>query len=152
MRSTKAPPRDTAVAATADAVSGSNLFDSIGCGICHTKSITTSAVGSSFNGGQFVVTAALGNKIIHPYSDFLLHDIDTGDGIVQNDGQSTANKLRTLPLGGTRTRPRHMHDGLSLTFTDAILRHGGEATNVTNRFRNLTATQRNQIVVFLQSL
>jgi len=45
-----------------------------------------------------------------------------------------------------------MHDGLSLTFTDAILRHGGEATNVTNRFRALTQTQRAQIVTFLQSL
>ena len=30
-----------------------------------------------------VVPAALGNKIIHPYSDFLLHDIGTGDGIAQ---------------------------------------------------------------------
>jgi CxxC motif-containing protein (DUF1111 family) len=45
-----------------------------------------------------------------------------------------------------------MHDGTSLTFTEAILRHAGEATAVINRFRNLSATQRNQIVVFLQSL
>lgn len=142
MRATKVPPRDTGLAGTSDAIAGSNLFDSIGCGICHTKSITTASSAAP----------ALANKIIHPYSDFLLHDIDTGDGIVQNGGQSTANKLRTLPLWATRTRPRHMHDGLSLTFTDAILRHGGEATNVTNRFRNLTTTQRAQIVVFLQSL
>jgi CxxC motif-containing protein (DUF1111 family) len=142
MRATKVPPRDTALARTSDAAAGSNLFDSIGCGICHTKSITTASSAQP----------PLNNRIIHPYSDFLLHDIDTGDGIVQNGGQSTANKLRTLPLWGTRTRSRHMHDGLSLTFTDAILRHGGEATNVTNRFNNLTATQRNQIVVFLQSL
>ncbi len=142
MRATKAPPRDTGLARTFDAATGSNLFDSIGCGICHTKSITTASSAA----------APLANKIIHPYSDFLLHNIDTGDGIVQNGGQGTANKLRTLPLWGTRTRPRHMHDGESLTFTDAILRHGGEATGVTNRFRNLSATQRNQIVVFLQSL
>jgi CxxC motif-containing protein (DUF1111 family) len=38
------------------------------------------------------------NKIIHPYSDFLLHDIETGDGIVQNPPEDTANKLRTVPL------------------------------------------------------
>jgi CxxC motif-containing protein (DUF1111 family) len=81
-----------------------------------------------------------------------LHDIGTGDGIVQNGGQSTANKLRTMPLWGTRTRSRHMHDGESLTFTDAILRHAGEARNVTSRFRALTNAQRNQIVTFLQSL
>jgi CxxC motif-containing protein (DUF1111 family) len=58
-----------------------------------------------------------------------------------------------MPLvWGTPTRPRHMHDGLSLTFTDAIQRHRNEAQGVTNRFNGLTSTQRNQIVVFLQSL
>jgi CxxC motif-containing protein (DUF1111 family) len=51
-----------------------------------------------FNGGTFIVPPALGSKVIHPYSDFLLHDVGTGDGIVQNGGQSTANKLRTPPL------------------------------------------------------
>jgi CxxC motif-containing protein (DUF1111 family) len=152
MRSTKVPPRDTALAGTADAVAGSNLFNQIGCNICHTRSITTAAVGTVINGGALTVGTALGNKIIHPLSDFLLHDIGTGDGIVQNGGQTTANKLRTAPLWGVRTNPRHMHDGQSLTFTEAILRHAGEATNVINAFRNLNATQRNQIVVFLQSM
>jgi CxxC motif-containing protein (DUF1111 family) len=152
MRSTRVPPRDGALAATADAINGASLFNSIGCNICHTPSITTAAAGTSINGGAFIVPAALGNKIIRPFSDFLLHDVGTGDGIVQNGGQSTRNKLRTPPLWGSRTHGRHMHDGESLTFTDAILRHAGEATFVINRFRNLTATQRNQIVVFLQSL
>ena len=152
MRASKVPPRDTALAATADAVAGSQLFDAVGCNVCHTRSITTSPAGTSINGGAFFVPAALGNKIIHPFSDFLLHDIGTGDGIVQNGGQSTRNKVRTQPLWGVRTHDRHMHDGTSLTFTDAILRHAGEALTVINRFRGLSATQRNQIVVFLQSL
>src|SRR5262245_16188628 len=120
--------------------------------VSHTRSITTAAVGTVINGGAFTVPFALGNKIIHPFSDFLLHDIGTGDGIVQNGGQSTADKLRTRPLWGARTNVRHMHDGLSLTFTDAILRHAGEATGVTNTFRALSSTQRGQIVTFLQSL
>ena len=152
MRSTKVPPRDTALAATADAIAGSNLFNQIGCNICHTTSITTSAAGTVINGGAFTVPAALGNKIIHPFSDFLLHDVGTGDGIVQNGGQGTANKLRTPPLWGVRTSARHLHNGTALTFTEAILAHAGEATNVINRFRNLSANQRAQIVVFLQSL
>jgi CxxC motif-containing protein (DUF1111 family) len=152
MRATKAPPRDTVLAATSDARAGSSLFDQIGCGICHTRNITTSAPGTVINGGDLIVPAALGNKVIHPFSDYLLHDVGTGDGIVQNGGQSTANKLRTMPLWGTRTRTRHMHDGLSLTFTDAILRHAGKANGVINAFRNLSTTQRNQIVTFLQSL
>jgi CxxC motif-containing protein (DUF1111 family) len=152
MRASKVPPRDTALAATADAVAGSSLFDSIGCNVCHTRSITTSLAGTAINGNAFIVPAALGNKIIHPFSDFALHDIGTGDGIVQNGGQSTRNKVRTQPLWGVRTHGRHMHDGESLTFTDSILRHAGEATTVINRFRALSATQRNQIVTFLQSL
>jgi CxxC motif-containing protein (DUF1111 family) len=152
MRATKVPPVDPVVAAMADARAGSQLFDAVGCSICHTRTITTAPAGTVINGGALTVPAALGNKIIHPYSDYLLHNIGTGDGIVQNGGQTTANKLRTSPLWGSRTHDRHMHDGQSLTFTDAILRHAGEATAVINSFRNLTANQRNQIVVFLQSL
>jgi CxxC motif-containing protein (DUF1111 family) len=152
MRATKAPPRDRALAATAEAMTGSNLFAQIGCTICHVASITTAAPGILINGKTLRVDPALGNKIIHPYSDFLLHDIDTGDGIVQNGGQSTAQKLRTMPLWGVRTRNRHMHDGASLTFNESILRHAGEATFVTNNFRALSANQRDQIITFLKSL
>jgi len=152
MRATKAPPRDTALAGTADAIAGSNLFNAIGCNICHVTSITTTAVGTVINGGAFTVPAALGNKIIHPYSDFLLHNIGTGDGIVQNGGQSTANKLRTRPLWGVRTNDRHMHDGATLTFNEAILRHAGEATFVTNNYIGLNNTQKNQLITFLKSL
>ena len=152
MRSTKVPPRDTDLANTANAIAGANLFNQIGCSICHVPSITTSAPGTIINGGAFTVPAALGNKIIHAYSDFLLHDIGTGDGIVQNGGQSTANKLRTVPLWGLRTHGRHMHDGQTLTFNESILRHAGEARGVTNNYRALSAGQQNQIITFLKSL
>ena len=152
MRATKVPPRDTQLAATSDAIAGSQLFDAIGCNVCHTRSITTAPAGTVINGGEFVVPAALGNKVIRPFSDFLLHDVGTGDGIVQNGGQSTRNKVRTTPLWGVRTHSRHMHDGESLTFNDAILRHAGEATTVINRYRGLSNAQRNAIITFLQSL
>jgi CxxC motif-containing protein (DUF1111 family) len=152
MRATQAPPRDTALAATADAQTGANLFNAIGCNICHVTSITTSPAGTVINGGAFTVPAALGNKIIHPFSDFLLHNVGTGDGIVQNGGQATANKMRTSPLWGLRTKGRLMHDLLSFTRNDAILRHGGEATGVINNYRALSTTQKNQLITFLQSL
>lgn len=152
MRSTKAPPRDEALAATSDAQAGSQLFDQTGCGICHIRLIITAPAGTLINGGTFTVPPALGNKVIHPFSDFLLHDVGTGDGIVQNGPQSTRNKLRTAPLWGVRTRNRLMHDGESLTFHNAILRHGGEADFVTNRFRDLSNKEKMQIVKFLESL
>jgi CxxC motif-containing protein (DUF1111 family) len=56
------------------------------------------APGTLANGGALRVTQSLGNKRIHPFSDFLLHDIGTGDGIVENGGQTTRNKVRTAPL------------------------------------------------------
>jgi CxxC motif-containing protein (DUF1111 family) len=152
MRATGVPPRDTTLANTADAQAGSALFTQIGCVVCHTRNITTAPAGTVINQGEFVVPPALGNKVIHPFGDFLLHNVGTGDGIVQNGGQSTRNKLRTAPLWGSRSRNRLMHDGQSLTRNDAILRHAGEATLVTNRYRILTTTQKNQIVTFLNSL
>ena len=104
------------------------------------------------NGGAFTVPAALGNKRIRPFGDFLLHDVGTGDGIVQNGGQATRNELRTAPLWGVRTRDRLMHDGDSLTRNEAILRHAGEATGVINDYRALSTDQKNQLVTFLNSL
>jgi CxxC motif-containing protein (DUF1111 family) len=152
MRSTKVPPRDAALAATADAQAGELLFRALGCEMCHVSSITTSPAGTAINGGAFKVPGALGGKVIHPYSDFLLHNVGTGDGIVQNGPQDTANKLRTPPLWGLRTKSRLMHDLLAMTRNEAILRHGGEATFVTNNYRALRTAQKNQLMTFLNSL
>ena len=152
MRATKAPPRDTFGLNANDVATGDSLFNAIGCAICHVRNITTAPAGTVINGGAFTVPAALGNKIIHPFGDFLLHNVGTGDGIVQNGGQSTANRLRTAPLWGMRTRGRLMHDGETTNRNEAILRHAGEANGVINNYRNLSATQKNQLITFLQSL
>ncbi len=152
MRATKAPPRDATLAATADAQAGSNLFNAIGCAICHVRNITTAPAGTVINQGAFTVPPALGSKIIHPFSDFLLHDVGTGDGIVQNGGASTRNKMRTPPLWGMRSRDRLMHDGETLTRNEAILRHFGEANGVINNYISLSTTQKNQLITFLNSL
>ena len=96
---------------------------------------------------------ALGNKIIHPFSDFLLHDIGTGDGIVQTTGlQETANKLRTAPLWGLRTRSRFMHDLKSLSLESAIQRHKGEASEPEKRFDELSPESQQALIAFLNSL
>lgn len=159
MRASKVPSRDAVLAATASAQAGASLFHSIGCDICHITTLTTAAPGTLINGGAFTVPNALGNKIIHPYSDFLLHDVGTGDGIAQvidpNTGQldqTMKNKMRTAPLWGVRTRNELMHDGLNYTRNEAILRHAGEATGVINSYRNLSTTQKNQLIDFLNSL
>jgi CxxC motif-containing protein (DUF1111 family) len=152
MRSTKVPPRDTALANTSDAIAGASLFHSIGCDICHVTSATTAPAGTVFNGGKFTVPAALGNITFHPYSDFMLHDIGEGDGIVQNGGQGTMNKMRTAPLWGLRTRSRLSFDLLDFTRNNSILFHAGEANGVINNYINLSVTQQNQLITFLNSL
>src|SRR5581483_7648393 len=124
MRSTKAPPRGPI---TPDVRSGETAFTKAGCAVCHVASITTAAQGTLINGGTLVVPKALASKAIHPYSDFLLHDIGTGDGIPvlpTAEHASTATQIRTAPLWGLRTRNRLMHDGLSFTKAEAIRRHG----------------------------
>src|ERR1700722_8470747 len=152
VRGTKVPPRDSLLGASAAGLAGQALFDRTGCNTCHVESIITAPAGTVINGGAFTVPDALGNKIIHPFSDFLLHDVGTGDGIVQNPPQDTANKLRTAALWGLRMRPRYMHDLLSLTLEDAIERHRGEAEHVSRRFRELTETEKQELFTFLNSL
>jgi CxxC motif-containing protein (DUF1111 family) len=152
VRGTQVPPRDTVLAATQDATVGQTLFNSVGCAVCHVATLTTEPPGTLINGGTYTVPAALGNKVFHPYGDFLLHDVGTGDGIVQAGPADTANKLRTVPLWGLRIKSRFMHDNASITLGDAIQRHAGEAQAVITRFSALTAAQQQQLITFLKSL
>jgi CxxC motif-containing protein (DUF1111 family) len=172
IRATKAPARDTAQASTALSRQGWALFEKIGCSTCHTEAMTTAPAGTKINGGTFTIPAALGSVTFHPYGDFLMHDVGTGDGILQaipehygkkvfrlmsdymakQDFESSRNKIRTAPLWGVRLRPRLMHDGASLTFRDAISRHAGEAKHVTAQFEKLKSEDQEAIVEFLKSL
>jgi len=163
MRSTKAPPRDRVLVPNDATDPGSALFDSLSCSVCHTRNITTAPTGTVFNGGTFVVPDALGNKTFHPFGDFLLHDIGTGDGIVETNGELTRNKMRTAPLWGVRTRDRLMHDGgsssaptnsgaQSFTLNEAILRHAGQASSSRSAYQALTPLQKAQLIRFLKSL
>jgi CxxC motif-containing protein (DUF1111 family) len=153
IRGTKVPPPDATVAGSASAMAGRRLFDAVGCSVCHVASITTAPAGTALNGGTYFVPVALGNKIIHPYSDYLLHDVGTGDGIVQIlTAQETAPKLRTAALWGLRMRPRFMHDLKSLSLENAIERHRGEADRASDAFEELSPTEKSQLISFLESL
>ena len=152
VRSTKAPSRGTI---TSDVIAGERKFTQVGCAICHVSTMTTATAGTAINGGAFIVPAALAEKVIHPFSDFLLHDIGTGDGIPilpLPEWQYTAPLIRTAPLWGLRTRNRLMHDGLSFTKTEAIARHSGQAADVLTEFNALTDTEKGQVMAFLDSL
>jgi len=79
-------------------------------------------------------------------------NVGTGDGVVQNAGQSSANQIRTAPLWGIRARNRLMHEGLNITIFDSIQLHAGQATAARNAFNSLTAAQRNDLIAFVLSL
>ena len=152
MRSTKAPSRGPITAAV---TAGEQLFHQIGCATCHVASITTAAANTKINGGAFTVPEALGNKIIHPYSDFLLHDIGTSDGIPilpTPEFAPTATLMRTAPLWALRTRNRLMHDGLTFTLREAIERHAGQAASTKAQFDILSEVQKQLLFAFLDSL
>jgi CxxC motif-containing protein (DUF1111 family) len=172
IRATKAPARDSQLASSVLATKGNALFVKIGCATCHVETLTTAPAGTKINGGTFTIPAALGSITFHPYGDFLMHDVGTGDGILQatrehygnkvfqimsaylakQDFESSRNKMRTAPLWGVRLRPRLMHDGASLTFRDAIVRHAGEAAHVSQQFEKLKHDDQEAIIEFLKSL
>jgi CxxC motif-containing protein (DUF1111 family) len=149
MRALKAPPRGPI---TGQVNTGQQVFTAIGCAVCHTATITTAPAGTVINQGAFTVPTALGDKNIHPFGDYLLHDVGTGDGIVQNGGQSTRNQVRTAPLWGMGARTRFMHDGRSLTATDAIGRHANQGATARANFNGLSAANQQALLAFLFSL
>jgi CxxC motif-containing protein (DUF1111 family) len=70
----------------------------------------------------------------------------------RDEFEKTRNKVRTAPLWGVRLRPRLMHDGASLTFHDAILRHRGEAGHARRGFEMLSPKKKENLFQFLRSL
>jgi CxxC motif-containing protein (DUF1111 family) len=172
IRATKAPARDAQLASSAAAQKGLALFEKINCVTCHFATLTTAPAGTKINGGTFTIPPALGSVTLHPWSDFLMHDVGTGDGILQatrehygrkvfqqmsdymskQDFESSRNKIRTAPLWGVRLRPRLMHDGASLTLLDAITRHKGEASHIIQQFEKLKRPDQEAIIEFLKSL
>lgn len=119
---------------------GENLFRTIGCASCHTPVLTT---GPSSN-------PAFDRKPVRLYSDLLLHDVGTGDGIEQ--AAAGADEIRTPALWGLRFRRPMLHDGSIATIDAAIRKHAGEAQKVTERYSAATAAERSDLLAFLNAL
>ena len=84
------------------------------------------------------------------FSDLLLHDVATGDGIPQ--AAALANEIRTPALWGLRVRRPLLHDGRAATIDDAIRSHGGEALGVRQAYERLSDSLRRRLAAFLDSL
>jgi CxxC motif-containing protein (DUF1111 family) len=145
---------------------GSNLFNRIGCALCHSPSLTSGA--SIYTG--------MGEVTYNPYSDFALHHMGPGlaDGISQ--GAAGPDQFRTAPLWGVGQRLFFLHDGRTSDLLQAIRAHGdlgncgsesnrsfgpqqppqqncgSEADAVIRNFHALSPSQVQDILNFLRSL
>lgn len=120
---------------------GAQVFESIGCSVCHLPTLVTGANAS----------AALDRVAYHPFSDFLLHDMGSlGDGIDQADANGA--EMRTAPLWGLSFQTRLLHDGRTASIADAILAHDGQGKAARDRFAGLGDSDRTQLLAFLKSL
>jgi len=148
---------------TTTTTAGKVVFENLGCNVCHQETFTTQANVKlkTTSGGQTAVIASLSNVTFSPYSDFLLHDMGTGDtgGIpFQPDqlGQASLTMWRSSPLWGlTNSLTKSgglMHDLKSKTIDAAIKRHGGEAASVVTSYKALNSTDSANLLAFLGSL
>ena len=155
-------------------MSGEQLFSDIGCADCHVPAFITD--------DSVQLEAAMRNKVVKPFSDFLLHDMGLlGDGIEQGDAGD--REMRTAPLWGLRIRDPLLHDGrvAAGSFESRMIRavawhcaFGSSAQDAAARFLNgldvtglcpdcptdcdqattggLDAMQRDAVIAFLDSL
>ena len=119
---------------------GERLFRSTGCAACHTPLQRT---GPSAN-------PLFDRKPVPLYSDLLLHDVGTGDGIEQ--AAATANEIRTPALWGLRFRRPLLHDGIAANVEEAIRRHQREAAPSSERYFALSPEEKRRLLAFLNSL
>ena len=140
---------------------GERMFYEAKCHLCHVTTLHTRPRGSVLlNGTQL---PWLGNQTIHPYSDFLLHDMGSeimGVGLNDNyvSGLARGNEWRTTPLWGIGLQEKvnghtcFLHDGRARNFVEAIMWHGGEGEASRNLFKAMTKERRDALVKFLVSL
>ena len=126
--------------ADAAAAAGEQIFTALDCASCHVPLLTTGANANP----------AFHRRPVPLYSDLLLHDIGTGDGIRQ--GAASPEEIRTPALWGLRFRRPLLHDGSAATVDEAIRRHRGEAEAIRLNYERLDESLRATLRRFLLSL
>ncbi len=148
------PPRGEVLMDQGEVTYGEHLFREAGCVWCHVPSYRTREEPIAGKSGPSPeVWAALVNQEVHPYSDFLLHDLGPAldDGVAL--GASKTSEFKTPALWGLRFRQHLlMHDGRANNIEQAILYHGGEAASSRIYVLGLSRRDRVALLAFLKSL
>lgn len=147
LRTLKVPLQRNAT--DADVVTGKQTFLKVGCGGCHTPEWTTAQSDIS----------VLSNQTFAPYTDLLLHDMGKGLDDGYTEGIAKTSEWRTPPLWGLGLSKNSqggqlflLQDGRARSVDAAIRMHGGEATKAVAAYIRLTAIEREQLLLFLDSL
>jgi CxxC motif-containing protein (DUF1111 family) len=119
---------------------GRQVFEAAGCAACHVPQLTTGRTGDP----------VFDRKPVNLFSDLLLHDIGTGDGIEQE--AAPPREIRTPALWGLRFRRPLLHDGSASTLDEAIRRHAGEAESARKKHEELALEDRAALLKFLMTL
>lgn len=128
---------------------GALLFRQAQCAACHQPEIKTAA---------FPRLTALGEQLIAPYTDLLLHDMGPALADQRPDFAASGSEWRTPPLWGIglakQVEPHvgFLHDGRARTILEAILWHGGEAEESRNIVQQMSPQERQQLLDFIESL
>ena len=128
---------------------GERLFYEAQCTACHLPRLETGAASPH---------TELNGKVIHPYTDLLVHDM--GEALADNrpDFEANGQEWRTPPLWGiglVKNVNKHtffLHDGRARNLMEAILWHGGEAQTAKEFVLKLPPQDRDALVAFLDSL
>ena len=133
----------------ADVQAGRLLFDDIDCRKCHTPSWTTG----------YSKIEVLSFKEFYPYTDLLLHDMGAQLDDNYTEGFATTSEWKTPALWGLGLSKDAqggsyflMHDGRAHSIEEAILLHGGEASNSKEKYKLLTPSEKSNLLKFLESL
>ncbi|MCH5232101.1 MAG: thiol oxidoreductase [Muribaculaceae bacterium] len=144
-----------------EVILGEQKFYEAKCHLCHVTTLHTKPRGSVLLNGTALPW--LGNQTIHPYSDYLLHDMGSeimGVGLNDNyqSGMAMGNEWRTTPLWGIGLQKRvnghtyFLHDGRARNLLEAIMWHGGEGQASRRLFEKMNASDRAALITFLESL
>lgn len=87
----------------------------------------------------------------HWFTDFKRHDMGAGLADPDDPLGLGANMFLTRSLAGVGVTGPWLHDGRATTLLDAIMLHGGDATDSVNRFIAMPGDAQAQIIAFLEN-
>lgn len=135
---------------------GEDMFYAAKCHLCHTTTLHTRPRGTVLlNGTQM---PWLGSQVIHPYSDYLLHDMGPGLNDNYPSGLAQGCEWRTTPLWGLGLQQAvnghtyFLHDGRARNLTEAIMWHDGEGAASRILYSRMSKEDRDAVIEFLNSL